>query len=136
MIVLSVIIGLFSVLFCVLIYLVCEGKKGKWKSSHEDLRLMEEQSGVRNPCFDYNSYQERVRERERNEVAGHERERQQIRNRVLVDCDLGHLQQSVILVPPNVESNQNVLQDSTVSSTSNDLESVNLRIWSFFRSLF
>ena len=139
MIVLSVIIGLFCVLLGVLIYLVCGQYKVKRKNSHEDLRLVEEQgTGVRNLCFDYNSYQERVRERERNEVAGYERQRQEVRNRSLADFNLQDLQHSTILIPPNIETNQNVVQDNTVSSTTNDnaLESVNLRIFSFFRSFF
>ena len=92
--------------------------------------------GVQNPCFSYNTYLERVREREQNESAHHERERQSIRNRSLSDYNLEHLQQSVILIPLTVETNENVLQDNTVSSTTNEMESVNLRLWSFFKSLF
>ena len=49
--------------------------------------------------------------------------------------------QHVVLIPPNVEtneSNQNLIQDNTVYSTTNDdqLQPVNLRLFSFFRSLF
>ena len=72
MVLLSVIIGLFGLLFCVIIYLVCGRYKGKWKTSQEDLTALEEDSGrtVRNPCFDYDRYIERVIEREMEEVRG------------------------------------------------------------------
>ena len=142
MVLLSVIIVFFGLLFCVIIYLVCGRYKGKWKTSHEDLTALEGNSGrtVRNPCFDYDRYRESVIEREMEEVRGFERERVNIRNRSLVDNNLPHMQH-VVLIPPNVETNennQNLIQDNTVSSTTNDdkLQPVNLRLFSFFRSLF
>ena len=71
-------------------------------------------------------------------MAGYERQRQEVRNRSLADFNLQDLQHSTILIPPNIETNQNVVQDNTVSSMINDnaLESVNLRSFSFFRSFF
>ena len=139
-------IGLFGLLFCVIVYLVCGWYRGKWKTSHEDLTALEENSErtMRNPCFDYDRYRERAIDRELAEVRGFKRERINIRNRSLAEYNLGH-RQHVVLIPPNVESsestesNQNLIQDSTVSSTTNDdnqLQTVNLRLWSFFRSLF
>ena len=142
MVLLSVIIGLFGLLFCVIIYLVCGRYKGKWKTSHEDLTALAGESGraIENPCFDYDRYRERVIERELAEVRGFERERVNIRNRSLIDNNLARLQH-VVLIPPNVETdenNENLIQDNTVSSTTNDdeLQPVNLRLFSFFRSLF
>ena len=49
--------------------------------------------------------------------------------------------QHVVLIPPNVETdenNDNLIQDNTVSSTTDDnqLQPVNLRLFSFFRSFF
>jgi len=88
-----------------------------------------------NPCFDYNTYRERVRERERNDAVELESERICIRNRALVDNNLDYLQHSCILIPPSVESDQNVLQDNTVSSTTDDIERVNFNLFAFFRSL-
>ena len=122
---------------------MCGQYRGKWKTSHEDLTALEENSErtMRNPCFDYDRYRERVIDRELAEVRGIERERINIRKRLLAEYNLGH-RQHVVLIPPNVESsesNQNLIQDSTVSSTTNDdnqLQTVNLRLWSFFRSLF
>ena len=143
MVLLSVIIGLFGILFCVIIYLVCGKYKGKWKTSHEDLTALdEERRVVRNPCFDYNEYRERAAERELHEVRGFERERTVIRNRSLVENNLARLQH-VVLIPPNVETEtddsvENLIQDNTVSSTTNDgeLQPLHLRVFSFFRSLF
>ena len=142
MVLLSVIIGLFGLLFCVIIYLVCGQYNGKWKTSHEDLTALAGKSGraIENLCFDYDRYRERVIERELAEVRGFERERVNIRNRSLIDNNLAHLQH-VVLIPPNVETdenNENLIQDNTVSSTTNDdeLQPVNLRLFSFFRSLF
>ena len=125
---------------------MCGQYRGKWKTSHEDLTALEENSErtMRNPCFDYDRYRERAIHRELAEVRGFKRERMNIRNRSLAEYNLGH-RQHVVLIPPNVESsessesNQNLIQDSTVSSTTNDdnqLQTVNLRLWSFFRSLF
>ena len=72
MVLLSVIIGLFGLLFCVIIYLVWGWYKGKWKTSHEDLTALAGESGraIENPCFDYDRYRERVIERELAEVGG------------------------------------------------------------------
>ena len=142
MVLLSVIIGLFGLLFCVIIYLVCGRYKGKWKTSHEDLTALAGESGrvVENPCFDYDRYRERVIERELAEVRGFERERVNIRNRSLIDNNLAYMQH-VVLIPPNVETdenNDNLIQDNTVSSTTDDnqLQPVNLRLFSFFRIFF
>ena len=140
---LSVIIGLFGLLFCAIIYLVFGKYKGKWKTSHEDLTALDGgRRVVRNPCFDYNAYRERAAERELHEVRGFERERTVIRNRSLVENNLERLQH-VVLIPPSVETEtdtsvENLIQDNTVSSTTNDseLQPINLRVFSFFRSLF
>ena len=142
MVLLSVIIGLFGLLFCVIIYLVCGRYKGKWKTSHEDLTALAGESGrvMENLCFDYDRYRERVIERELAEVRGFEGERVNIRNRSLIDNNLACMQH-VVLIPPNVETdenNENLIQDNTVSSTTDDnqLQPVNLRLFSFFRSFF
>ena len=133
---------MFGVLFCIIVYLVCGRYRVKWKTSHEDLTALDGNSDrtVRNPCFDYNRYRERAAERELAEVRGFERERVNIRNRSLLDYNLGH-RQHVVLIPPNIESSdndENLIQDDTVSSTTNDneLQPLNLRVFSFFRSLF
>ena len=136
MVLLSVIIGLFGLLFCFIIYLVCGWYKGKWKTLHKDLTALEEDSGrrVRNPCCDYDRYKERVPEREMEEVQGFERERVNIRKRSLIDNNLACMQH-VVLIPPKVEtneSNQNLIQNNRVSSTTNDdqLQPVNSRLFS------
>ena len=145
MVLLSVIIGLFGLLFCVIIYLVCGWYKGKWKTSHEDLTALAGESGrvVENLYFYYGRYRERVIERELAEVRGFEREKVNIRNRSLIDNNLACMQH-IVLIPPNVETNENtenndnLIQDNTVSSTidDNQLQPVNLRLFSFFRSFF
>ena len=84
-----------------------------------------------------------VIERELAEVRGFERERVNIRNRSLIDNNLAGMQH-VVLIPPNVETNENnennnnLIQDNTVSSTTDDnqLQPVNLRLFSFFQKFF
>ena len=69
MIFLSFIVGFLSLMFCILVYLLCGRFKNKSKlNSDENVQQSSEAegaTGISNPGFDYDRYKQRVRARER-----------------------------------------------------------------------
>ena len=142
MIVLSLVITLFSFLFCVLIYFICGRKRNqKLKNSDENIAAEPDgATGVSNVGFNYDRYKLRVHAREEREERELENARNLLRNRILLDHNLPQLHHPV-LIPPTVESDQYgsldsiVLQDPTVSSSSVENPNVTSQLWNFFKNL-